>query len=165
MTGLETLVELVRPWAKFYSRSDGAQTLLMFAHLGGMLWAGGLAVSADRAVWKLRTAAGEGRARLLAEISELHAPVLTGLTVAALSGVLLFTADLETYATSPRYWFKMGAFALLLVNGRWLQLQERRLQAAPATIPAGWRLLTVASSLSALLWFAVVLGGVLLMNA
>lgn len=162
---LETFIELARPWAKFYSRSDVAQAVLLFAHLAGMLWGGGLALSADRSVWKLRRASAEERARLLSEIARLHAPIITGIIISAISGVLMFTADLETYATAPAYWRKMVFFAFLLINGRWLQVQERRLQGTPATIPAKWNVLTIASTFSMILWFAVMLGGVLLMNA
>lgn len=165
MPSLEALVEFAQPWAKFYAKSHVAQSALLFAHLGGMLWGGGLALAADRSVWKLRNASVDDRTRLLAEIGRVHVPCVVGIAIAALSGVLLFAADLETFATSPWYWGKMAAFALLLINGRWLQVQEQRLQAAPSAIAQRWSLLTVASRASMTLWFAVALGGVLLKNA
>jgi hypothetical protein len=161
---IETLAELVKPWARFYSKSDLAQAVVLFAHLGGVLWGGGLALSADRSVWRLRTASAEERARLLVEIGRMHKPILAGLGVAALSGVLLLLADIETYGPSPWFWGKMAGFSLLLINGRWLQVHERRMQAKAGMIPTGWSALTVASAASMTLWFAVVLGGVLLMN-
>ena len=65
MATLDTLVELAQPWAKFYSHSHAAQALLMFAHVGGMLWGGGMALAADRNVWRMRAASVEDRARLL----------------------------------------------------------------------------------------------------
>ncbi len=162
---LETMIEVAKPWAKFYSKSHVAQGVIMFAHIGGMLWGGGLAVSADRSVWKLRRAGAEERARLLAEIDRLHVPVVVGLIIASLSGVLLFVADLETYGTSFLFWGKMAAFALLLVNGRWLQVQEQRMQKASGLIAGRWGALTIASWASMTLWFVVALGGVLLKNA
>lgn len=162
MPSLETLVAAAKPWAAFYSDSKVAQGTLMFAHVAGMLWGGGLAIAADRALLKMRNAMAADRARLLAEVSRLHPSVIGGLALSALSGVLLFAADLETFATSPLYWGKIAAFALLLLNGRWLQVQERRLQKAPEKMAAKWGILSLASTFSITLWFVVTLGGVLL---
>lgn len=162
MSVLESLITVAEPWAKFYSDSTPTQAVVLFAHVGGMLWGGGLALSADRAVWKLRTAAAEERTRLLAEIGRLHAVVLTGLGISILSGLLLTAADLEEFATSPFWWRKVVMVGFLLANGAWLQRQERRMRATPATVLPKWKLLTVASALSITLWFTVVLFGVLL---
>lgn len=162
---VETLAEIAKPWARFYAKSDVAQTLVMFTHLAGMLGGGGVAIAADRAMWKARTATDEVRARLLAEVEAAHRPVLTGIAMAGVSGVLMTAADVETYVPSLLWWGKMAAFALLLINGAWLQSMERRTQRAPATLSAAWPRLSLASKFSYALWFAVVLGGVLLMNA
>ena len=164
MPVLETLVAAVEPWARFYADSTATQAVVTFAHVGGMLWGGGLALSADRAVWKLRTAAAEERTRLLAEVGRLHPAVLTGLGISVLSGLLLTAADLEEFATSPYWWRKVVMVALLLANGAWLQWQERRMRAAPATVLPRWKMLTVTSALSFLFWFTVVLFGVVLAN-
>jgi len=161
---LETLEAVVKPWAVFYSDSKPAEAVVLFAHVAGTLWGGGLAIAADRSVWKLRTAAVEERVRLLGEIDRLHTPVLAGLSLAALSGVLLTAADLKTFGTSPLWWGKMIAFALLLANGAWLQRQERRFRAAPATMDGKWQALRLASAFSFTLWFTVALGGVFLMT-
>ncbi|MDQ8154068.1 MAG: hypothetical protein P3B98_05325 [Gemmatimonadota bacterium] len=162
---VETLAEIAKPWARFYSKSDVAQTLVMFTHLAGMLGGGGVAIAADRAMWKARTATDEVRARLLADVEAAHRPVLTGIAMAGVSGVLMTAADVETYVPSLLWWGKMAAFALLLINGAWLQSMERRAQRAPATLSSAWPRLSLASKFSYALWFAVVLGGVLLMNA
>ncbi len=161
---LETLEAFVKPWAVFYSDSRPTEAVVLFAHIAGMLWGGGLAITADRNVWQLRTATVNERARLLVAIDHLHAPVLMGLGLSALSGVLLTLADLKTFGTSPYWWGKMIAFALLLANGAWLRHQERHLQAAPVTMVGKWRVLTVAAGISITLWFAVALGGVFLMT-
>ena len=131
-----------RHWSRPSSRGPGFLFRLHadagggdLAHVGGMLWGGGLALSADRAVWKLRTAAAEERTRLLAEIGRLHPAVLTGLGISVLSGLLLTAADLEEFATSPFWWRKVVMVGFLLANGAWLQRQERRMRAAPATVP------------------------------
>jgi hypothetical protein len=91
--------------------------------------------------------------------------VLIGLGMAAGSGVLLLAADIETYLPSLIFWGKMAALALLLVNGAWLKRLEEGAARVPATRATVWPKLTLASRFSYVLWFAVVLGGVLLMNA
>jgi hypothetical protein len=164
MPSLDTLIEVAKPWAKFYSKSHAAQAVVVFTHLAGMLGGGGLAIAADRAMWKARTATDDMRARLLAEVEATHRPVLIGLTMSLVSGVLMTAADLKTYMPSPIWWGKMAMFALLLMNGAWLQSVERGMRRAPATAAPGWSKLALSSRFSYVLWFAVVLGGVLLMN-
>ena len=161
---LETLELVLKPWAKFYAKSSPTQTVVMFTHIAGMLGGGGLAIAADRAMWKARTATDEVRSRLLAEVGSIHRPVIIGLTMSALSGVLLTASDLATFVTSPVWWVKMAAIALLLANGAWLQSVERGAQKAPSTMAAAWQKLSVSSRISYTLWFAVALGGVLLTN-
>jgi hypothetical protein len=164
MPFVETLAEIAKPWTRFYSKSDVAQTLVLFTHLAGMLGGGGVAIAADRAMWKARTATDEVRARLLAEVDAAHRPVLIGIAMAGVSGVLMTAADVETYVPSLLWWGKMAAFALLLANGAWLQSMEQRARRTPATMAAAWPRVALASKFSYVLWFAVVLGGVMLMN-
>lgn len=159
---LETLEAVFKPWAKFYSKSSPTQAVVIFTHVASMLGAGGLAISADRAMWRARKASDEVRSRLLAEVESLHRPVIIGLTLSALSGALMTAADIKTFGTSPVWWVKMLAFGLLLANGAWLQSIEQRAQKAPGTLPAAWNKLTTASVISYSLWFAITLGGVLL---
>lgn len=161
---LDTLVELAKPWAKFYSKSTPAQNVILFAHLAALLGGGGIAVAADRAIWKARAASDEARARILAEVAGAHRPVLIGLTLSVLSGALMTTADLETYVTSAVWWGKMGAVALLLVNGAWLRSIERAALRTSGVAPAAWAKFTLSSRLSLTLWFVVVLIGVMLGN-
>lgn len=159
---LETLEAIVKPWEKFYSKSSPTQAVVIFTHIASMLGAGGLAISADRAMWRARKASDEVRSRLVAEVESLHRPVVIGLALSVLSGALMTAADLKTFGVSPVWWGKMIAFGLLLANGAWLQSIERGAQKAPATIPAAWNKLSAASVISYMLWFAVALGGVLL---
>ena len=162
MSLLETLEAVAKPWEKFYSKSSPTQAVVLFTHIASMLGGGGLAISADRAMWKARQATDEVRRQLLSDVATLHRPVTIALTLAVVSGVLMTTADLATFAPSPVYWAKMAAFVLLLVNGAWLQSIERGAQKAPATMPTAWKRLTASSRISYTLWFVVALGGVLL---
>lgn len=162
MSVLETLEAVAKPWEKFYAKSSPTQAVVIFTHIASMLGAGGLAISADRAMWRARKASDEVRSRLLAEVESLHRPVIIGLTLSAVSGALMTAADVKTFGESPVWWVKMIAFGLLLANGAWLQSVERGAQKAPASMPAVWNKLSVASVLSYTLWFAIALGGVLL---
>ncbi|MFA6167700.1 MAG: hypothetical protein WC700_13860 [Gemmatimonadaceae bacterium] len=164
MEMLDTLVEIAKPWAKFYSKSTPAQNVILFAHLAGLLGGGGIAVAADRAIWKARAATDEVRALVLAEVAGAHRPVITGLVFAMLSGALMTAADLETYVTSPVWWGKMGAVAVLLANGAWLRSIEHTSLRTPTVAPAAWAKFTLSSRLSLTLWFVVVLIGVMLGN-
>ncbi len=164
MEMLDTLVELAKPWAKFYSKSTPAQNVILFAHLAGLLGGGGIAVATDRAIWKARAATDEVRARVLAEVAGTHRPVITGLVLAMISGALMTAADLETYVTSPIWWGKMGAVGLLLANGAWLRSIDTAALRAPGVTPATWAKFTLSSRLSLTLWFVVVLIGVMLGN-
>ncbi|MBI3789636.1 MAG: hypothetical protein HY275_02015, partial [Gemmatimonadetes bacterium] len=83
-----------------------------------------------------------------------------GLVLSAISGVVMFAADVETFAKSLLYWSKMGSVALLLVNGLLLQRAERQLTADPGDAAALGRL-RVSAGLSLALWFVVALLGVI----
>lgn len=162
---VDTLVEIARPWAKFYSKSSPTQAVVMFAHVAGVLGGGGLAIAADRAMIKARSASDDVRARLLADVEGVHRPVIIGLAMSFISGVLMTAADVETFLTSPIWWGKMALIVLLLINGKWLQTIEQGAHRAPATMSAVWPKLALSSRFSYVLWFAVVLGGILLKNA
>ncbi|MBA4071202.1 MAG: hypothetical protein C0497_05095 [Gemmatimonas sp.] len=164
MEVLDTLVEFLKPWAKFYSKSTSAQNVILFAHLAGLLGGGGLAIAADRAIWKAGAATEEVRARILAEVAAVHRPVIIGLVLAMLSGALMTAADLETYVTSPVWWGKMGGVAVLLANGARLRSLGGAALRTPGVAPAAWAKFTRSARLSLMLWFVVVLIGVMLGN-
>lgn len=164
MEVLDTLVEFLKPWARVYAKSTPAQNVILFAHLAGLLGSGGLAIAADRAIWKARAATDEVRARVLAEVAGVHRPVIIGLVFAMLSGALMTAADVETYVTSPVWWGKIGAVALLLANGARLRSLGGAALRTPGVAPAAWAKFTLSSRLSLTLWFVVVLIGVMLGN-
>lgn len=164
MSLLTQLATVVAPWADFYNASKVAQTTVTFGHFGGMMTAGGFALAADRSTLRAATAAPAERARHLGELATIHPIVVGALGITALSGLLMFAADLESLAVSPVFWAKIGLIAVLLANGYAMLRTERRLELAQDDQKL-WRRLRMASFASLALWFAVVLAGSILPNA
>jgi hypothetical protein len=153
---------LVARWAHLYSDRKAVSEAVTFVHLAGVLLAGGLAVSADRATLRLARqtpggAAGDSPA--LAEIAGVHRLVLWGLGLIFASGLLQTFADLGTFLPSPIFWTKMALVLALLGNG-WVRIRaERRVQGGVA---AAWPLYRWTSIASLALWFTLVLAGAIL---
>lgn len=89
-----------------------------------------------------------------------HGIVIAGLAVVMFSGVLLFAANVDTYADSTAFWIKMGLVAALLVNGWALSRAELDFAAAESA----WPKLRRAAILSLALWLATTLAGAVLPN-
>lgn len=164
MSLVHQLATVMAPWADFYNASKVAQTTVTFGHFGGMMTAGGFALAADRSTLRAATGESGDRTRHLTELAAIHPIVVGALGVTALSGLLMFAADLESLAVSPAFWVKIGLVAVLLANGYAMVRTERRLQLSPADGRL-WSRLRVASLASLALWFAVVLAGSILPNA
>jgi uncharacterized membrane protein len=162
MTTLETIARVAEPWARAYGDSTLLMNGVTFAHVGGFLIAGGLALSADRAVLGHPGPAAASTFDPYA-FESLHTPILLGLGVTFLSGVLLFLSDVETYATSPVFWSKMGLLALLLGNGAALRRTARRMSSS-AEPDRSWRVFRRSARASSILWLVAVLTGVMLVN-
>lgn len=156
------LVSLFEPWAGFYGDSQLTQTLVTFAHVGGLVVGGGIAIASDRMT--LRLSSDVERRRHLLEVAQLHRTVIVALITIILSGFLLFAADVEAYWASWIYWVKMVLVALLLANGA----RMRRIEATTATellvTAAHWRVFRGTAVASLTLWLAVTLAGVALLN-
>jgi hypothetical protein len=168
---LQAVATAAKPWAAFYSDSTAVSSTVTFFHLGGLLFAGGIAIASDRATFKALRGSDEDRGRLLADLANSHRWVLTGLAVIFTSGLLLALSDVKTFGPSPIYWTKMSLVALLLINGAVLQRTEQKLRAenllTPATAPGKklWSRLRFAAATSMTLWTAIVLAGVILVES
>ena len=156
------LAAAAAPWASFYNDSTATQALIVFGHFGGMMVAGGSAVTADRGVLQACRQAGSGRLRRVDDISGAHRTVIAALTVTSISGVLMLAADLENLAVSPWFWLKMSLLALLLINGWFMTRISQHLRRDGGVTPKLWSRLRFAATASLVLWFAVVLAGTLL---
>jgi hypothetical protein len=107
-------------WAALYSGSALLRTIVSFVHVAGLVGGGGAAIAADRATLRAtRKGALVGRAQI-DTIHNTHRVVLFGLAGLIVSGLLLFAADVDTYAPSKLFWIKMGMVAALMINGAML---------------------------------------------
>jgi hypothetical protein len=160
----EFIVQLLKPWNNFYSHSKMAETVVQSLHIGGVLMAGGLAISADRGTLRALRAPAPDRAFPMRELAAVHQWVLTGLTIVVISGLGMLTADIETFFGSWVYWTKMVLFVVLLVNGLVIVRTEAELRADPHEQSPHWARLRLRALTSIGLWFTITVLGVALVN-
>ncbi len=161
--GAPWLVRQAEPWADLYSHSKALSAGVLFLHLVPLLVSGGTALVADRAT--LRTVRGDASARgaQLAELAASHRLVVSGLALSFVSGVLMFLSDVETFLPSPFFWIKLALVGLLLLNGLAMTRTERVLVArGPEGSDALWARMRTIAVVSAALWLATTLAGVVL---
>lgn len=160
----EALVNLLKPWNDYYSHSKAAETVVQFLHIGGLVLAGGLAMSADRGTLRALRIAAADRTHYTRELRAVHRWVLTGLTIVVTSGVALFASDIETFFGSWVFWTKMGLVALLLLNGLQMTRVEAALQRDASDASPHWPQLRRTAITSLVLWFVITAFGVTLAN-
>jgi hypothetical protein len=164
LTPPDALVNLLKPWADYYSHSKGAESVVTFLHIGGLLLAGGVAIAADRSTLRALRVASAERGGHLRELAAVHRWVLTGLTIIVLSGVALVASDIETFFGSWIYWLKMALVVLLLLNGVQMTRAESALAAGPDDHGPHWNRLRRSATTSLVLWFSITALGAALVN-
>ena len=158
----DVFVKMAEPWAKLYSHSKALSATVLFAHLAPLIFSAGPAVMMDRATIRVATSGGlNDRARQLKEQHGIHRLIVVGLGVSAVSGLLLFASDVETFLGSVYFWLKLAAVFLLLLNGYLITTTERKLLrwGDKDTV---WARMKLHAYLSIFLWFATALAGVVL---
>lgn len=144
-------------WKELYSDSAVWRSAVLFAHIGGILVGGGIAVATDRLT--LRSAPND--AVQLRAVGGAHRIVVTAIAFIAASGLLMLAANLDTYLVSKVFWTKMLLVVLLLINGLRLLKAEHAFRAGE---PSGWGRLRGASITSLVLWMSIALLGSVLPN-
>lgn len=155
------LAKLADPWAKMYSHSKGVSVSVTFLHLAPLVFAAGAAFAADRMTLRAAKAGAADRARQLQEIAASHQLIVIGLALSFVSGILMFLSDVETFLGSVYFWVKLGLVGLLLVNGFFMTRTEKEL-AVSGESAALWARMRTIALLSAVLWMATTLAGVVL---
>jgi uncharacterized membrane protein len=171
-TVIESLAHSAQRWKDLYDDTTPLSVGVTYVHLASLLVGGGIALATDRATLRAGRGAAPDRERHLAELGLTHRAVIGGLVVSFLSGVLLFLADVDTFATSIAFWVKMGLVALLLLNGVVMTriesaLRRRAAEATGAGAERGedailWQRLRVSAGMSVALWMTTLLAGVAL---
>ena len=160
----DALANFVEPWAKFYSHSKTANTIVTFLHIAPIVVGGGIAISLDRASLRLRLDDADARRRHLAELGSVHPIVISALVISLLSGLAMLAADLDTFLPSWVFWLKMALVVALLANGAVMTRLERALAAAEGGASDQWGRLRGIAIASLTLWLAITLAGVILTN-
>jgi hypothetical protein len=158
----------VEPWQRLYGHFSLIPTLVLFLHLAALVAGGGLALASDRATLRLDLTDAAARDRHLAELRSVHRPIAIALGAAFASGLLLFLADVEAFATSSIFWIKLALVAMLLGNGVAVRRIERSLRGEPRRGPLDsaasvrerlWRRRRMGAMASVAIWFVLVLAG------
>jgi len=155
------LRDVATTWGSFYSNHAAMRTLIAFAHVGGLVAAGGASMMADREILSAYQRREQGGAVVLNTVRKTHRVVLAGLTVVIASGVLLFAADLDTYLWSKLFWIKMALVVALMINGAVLTRAGRQ---APSHHDHSWETLHWTAIASLSLWFLTTFIGTALPN-
>jgi hypothetical protein len=148
-------------WSTVYSGSPVLRTFVAFVHIAGLVGGGGAAVVADRATLKATRGGRCVTREQIDAIHNTHRIVIAGLAAVIVSGVLLFAADVATYAPSKLFWIKMGMVAVLMINGALLVRVGR------GGRPLGQgsrRTMRWTAGISLALWFLITLAGAGLPN-
>src|SRR4051812_2583680 len=156
------LMDLADSWSSIYSNSAAIKSAVLFAHVGGLLAGGGLAIASDRATLAAHRLGIDAVRREADRLGGIHGVVIASLVVVVASGMLLMLADLQAYLAAAAFWTKMALVAALLVNGVVLRQSGR---AAGRGSEAAHRRLLTAARASLFLWFATTLAGAVLPNA
>jgi len=148
-------------WGSIYANHAALRTATEFLHIGGLMFAGGCALTADLASITAARENAAGQTTQLHLLKSTHVVVVLGLVALGVSGLFLLAADVDTYWYSRIFWLKMALIVLLLLNGTLIVRYEHQVQQGT---PAAWRRLHAAATASLVLWCLTTIAGVALLN-
>jgi hypothetical protein len=158
---IDVLNHLIESWVSLYANHAALRTGIEFMHIGGLVAGGGCAIAADLATITAVRDGPVARTTQLHLLKQTHVIVVLGLAALAVSGLLLFGADVQTFLYSRMFWLKMGLMVLLLVNGLLLLRVEGQVRRGE---PDAWARLHYTAVASLVLWFLTTLAGAALPN-
>src|SRR5688500_16275693 len=95
-------------WSALYSDHQAVSVAVRFLHLAALLVGGGTALVADRHLLAVVSGDVVARDAALALAGASHRIVVPALALMAVTGLLMATADLETFLSSRLFWIKMS---------------------------------------------------------
>jgi hypothetical protein len=143
MSVVGQLATVLEPWQSIYADSTLISTSITALHVVALVVGGGIAIATDRMTLRVRAGTAEQQENHARELAAVHRPVLVGLVVIIVSGLLMAAADVEVFLTSPVFWIKMTLVVLLLVNGLVMQRSASRLTASARVSVTLWALITI----------------------
>ena len=152
---------MIESWVSLYANHAALRTGVEFIHIGGLVAGGGCAITADLATITAVRDGSAARTTQLHLLRRTHRIVVLGLIGLAISGLLLFAADVQTFLYSRIFWLKMALMVMLLLNGLLLLRGERQAQRGD---PHAWARLHSTAVASLVLWFLTTLAGAALPN-
>ena len=155
------LRDLAATWGSFYANHASMRTAIAFAHVGGLVAAGGASMMADREILSASRTRERSGSVALRTLRKTHGVVLAGLAIVIVSGVLLFAADLDAYLVSRLFWIKMALVVALMINGAVLTRAER---VASSNLDHSWETLKWTATASLVLWSLTTFIGTALPN-
>jgi uncharacterized membrane protein len=160
---IATLAVWAEPWRRAFSTSVVVSTGVLFAHVASLVCAGGLSFAADRA--SLLSGTGvrpEAEQELCTRLANRRFAI-RALTVVALSGVLLFLSDVDSFIHLRTFWLKMGLVALVITNSLLAQRHDGQIYSAgPVTARRNAQRMArgrVHARVSLSLWLLTILAG------
>jgi hypothetical protein len=157
---MNSLKDILETWASIYANHATLRTAISFFHIAGLVIGGGCAIFADRLTLRFFRRPEDRRSRLTV-LHGTHTIVLIGLAAVVASGVLLFAADADSFLASKMFWFKIGLFVVLLINGALLVRTQHQVERGNE---GRWNQLAFFSVLSIALWVSTTLVGAALPN-
>ena len=105
---MTALSDLMTSWGSVYANHATLRTLVAFVHVAALIIGGGLALATDRATLIAYKQDDVTRRSQLEGLVGTHRVVLISLALIAVSGILLFAADFDTYLHSRFFWAQDG---------------------------------------------------------
>jgi hypothetical protein len=140
-----TIAAWAEPWRRTFSHSAVVSTLVLFLHVASLVYAGGLSLTADRAVL-----APQGDTGVSTSYTRQRCLAARALIAVFVSGLLLFLSDIRVFVELWTFWLKMTLVTMLVINA----LVLRRFELAGAIARS-----RVYAKVSVGLWMLTLLAG------